>query len=101
VRPAVDRLERLAPFLISATTSPSAPVLKALQETLTTLNQSVASITVPEESRLTHDLLTSAISVAMRAVTADYAGDRAAQARQAVALFEQFKSQTVRVVREG
>jgi hypothetical protein len=101
VRPAVDRLERLAPFLISATTSPSAPVLKALEDTLATLNQSVATIAVPEESRPTHDLLTSAISVAMRAVTADYAGDRAAQARQAVALFEQFKSQAVRVVREG
>lgn len=93
VQPAIDRLEQLTPFLVSASTSPSAPVLKALQETLATLGRSVETLAVPAESRHVHQLLTSAISSATTAVTPAFAGDRAAQARQAIALLNQLKAE--------
>jgi type II secretory pathway predicted ATPase ExeA len=97
VDPAIDRLERLAPFLVSAAASPSAPVLKALEETLTTLGQSVAAADVPTESRQAHQLLTSAISMAATAVNAGFQGDRAAQTRHALAMLAEVKSQMSKV----
>jgi type II secretory pathway predicted ATPase ExeA len=93
VQPAIDRLDQLTPFLVSASTSPSAPVLKALQETLTTLGRSVETVAVPDESRHVHQLLTSAISSATTAVSPGFAGDRAAQTRQAIALLNQAKAE--------
>jgi type II secretory pathway predicted ATPase ExeA len=92
VQPAIDRLEQLAPFLVSASTSPSPPVLKALEDTLTTIGRSVETVDVPEQSRRVHQLLTSAISSATTAVAPGFAGDRAAQTRQALALLNQAKS---------
>ena len=93
VHTAIERLERLAPFLVSATTAPSGPVLKALDDTLATLGESVATVEVPVESRRAHDLLTSAISVARTAVRAGYDGDRVAQTREALALLDQAKAE--------
>lgn len=92
LRPAMDRLDQLAPFLMSAATSPSAPVLKALEESLTTLGDSVAVAEVPARSKDAHDLLTSAISVARTALKPEYDGDRAAQARQALVLLDRARA---------
>jgi hypothetical protein len=88
----MDRLDQLAPFLMSAATSPSALVLKALEESLATLGESVAVAEVPARSKDAHDLLTSAIATARAAVRPGYAGDRAAETRQALALLDRAKS---------
>jgi hypothetical protein len=92
VAPAIARLEELAPFLVSAANSPSAPVLKALSDTLTTISQSVGLVEVPEGSRRAHGLLSSAIAVATGAVDPSFGGDRASQARQALTLLNQAKA---------
>jgi general secretion pathway protein A len=97
VNPAIERFERLAPFLMSAAASPSAPVLKALEDTLTTLSQSVSGMDVPTESRYTHQMLTSAISMATVAVNPGFAGNRTDQTRQALdALAEAKRKSEVR-----
>jgi hypothetical protein len=92
VRPAIEQLDRLAPFLVSATDAPSPPVLAAIGNTLTTIRRSVGSIDVPEESRETHGLLSSAIALAAAAVDPEFGGDRAAQTRQALMLLNRAKA---------
>lgn len=92
VRPAISRLDALAPFLISATGTPTGPVLKAVGETLSGLNQSIGSVEVPPESRPMHEALTSAIALAASAVDPSFAGDRTAQARQALAQLDRAKA---------
>ena len=90
--PAIERFEQLAPFLLSASKDPSAPVLKALGGTLADLRQEVGAVPVPQESQRTHGLLSSAIAVATTAVDPSFSGDRAAQARQALTLLDQVKA---------
>ena len=92
VAPAIARLEELAPFLVSAANSPSAPVLKAISDTLSTISQTVGLVEVPEGSRRAHGLLSSAIAVASGAVDPSFSGDRASQARQALTLLDQAKA---------
>jgi hypothetical protein len=93
VRPAIGRLEQLGPFLISATGAPTPPVLKAVGDTLTSVNHTVRSLDVPLESRHAHDALTSAIALAAAAVDPSFAGDRVAQARQALAQLDRAKAE--------
>lgn len=93
VRPAIARFEQLAPFLMSATGDPSAPVLKAVSDTLSTVNESVKSVDVPSASRHAHDALTSAIALAAAAVDPSFGGDRVARAREALAQLQRAKAE--------
>lgn len=92
IAPAIERFDQLTPFLISATTSPSEPVLKAIGETLASIGQSVEGAEVPAEARHSHQLLSSAIALAVAAVDPRFGGDRAAQTRQALTLLNQAKA---------
>jgi len=92
VQPAVERFEQLSPFLLSAVASPSEPVLKAIGNTLIGIQGLVISVDVPAESKPAHDLLTSAVVTATKAVDPMFNGDRSAQAKQALALMEQAKA---------
>ena len=94
IQPALDRMERLAPFLVSAAASPSAPVLKALEETLMTISQSIVAVDVPAQSREAHQLLTSALSLATHAVAPTFGGDRTAQTREALTLIDRATGRT-------
>ena len=78
---------------MSATGEPTPPVLKAVGDTLSTVNHSMQSVDVPPESRHTHDALTAAIALATRAVDPLFAGDRVAQARQALAQLDRAKAE--------
>ena len=92
VLPAIERFEQLAPFMKSASATPSEPVLKAIASTLTGIQAVLLSVDVPGESRSAHDLLSSAVATALTAVSPTFSGDRAAQTRQALSLLEQAKS---------
>ena len=92
IKPAIEQFDKLAPFLLSATSSPSPQVLKAVSETLKNVESVVSSVDVPGESRRGHGLLAAAVALASTSVDPDFAGDRAAQARQALSLFDQAKS---------
>ena len=92
VQPAVDRLEQLTPFLLSATASPSEQVLKAVGSTLVGIQGLLLSVEVPPESRRAHEALSSAVTTALTAVSPTFGGDRAAQAKQALSLLEQARN---------
>lgn len=89
IEPAIERFEQLQPFLLSATASPSEPVLKAIGSTLVGIQGLLLSVDVPAESRSTHDALSSAVTAALSAVDPGFEGDRAARARQAMSLFKE------------
>jgi hypothetical protein len=93
VRPAIERLEQLRPFLLSATSQPTAPVLAAVGSTLTDIDQSLRGVDVPEDARQSHALLTSSIALAKKAVDPAFSGDRGAQVQQALALLTQARNQ--------
>jgi hypothetical protein len=89
---AIERFEQLKPFILSATTSPSEPVLKAVGSTLAGIQGLLASVDVPTDSRQAHDALSSAVAAAATAMSPTFTGDRVAQARQALSLFDQAKN---------
>jgi hypothetical protein len=84
VQAAVERFQQLTPFLLSATTSPSEPVLKAVGNTLAGIQGLVLSMDVPAESTSTHEMLSSGVAAAVTAVSPTFTGDRVAQAKQAI-----------------
>jgi hypothetical protein len=92
IQPALDRFEQLTPFLLSATVSPSEPVLKAVGSTLVGIQGLLQSVDVPADARRVHDAVSSAVAAALTAVSPTFGGDRAAQAKQALGLLEQAKS---------
>jgi len=92
VATAIERFEQLAPFMLSASASPSEPVLKAIGSTLAGIQGLLLSVDVPADARQGHDVLASAVAAAVTAVSPTFTGDRAAQARQALSLLAQAKS---------
>lgn len=92
VQTAIERFEQLTPFMLSATTSPSEPVLKAIGSTLAGIQGLLNSVDVPADSRQAHEALSSAVAAAVTAVSPTFTGDRAAQTRQALSLLERAKT---------
>jgi hypothetical protein len=92
VQTAVERFEQLAPFMQSAVASPTEPVLKAVGNTLTGIQGLLLSVDVPLDHRAGHEVLSSAVSAAVTAVSPTFTGDRAAQASKALGLLAQAKA---------
>ena len=81
------RLAEIGPFLLSATKAPAPEVLGALGQTLTSVQESLRAIEAPSAAAPSHALLLSAVDHAKQSVDRDFSGDRAARARQAIALW--------------
>jgi type II secretory pathway predicted ATPase ExeA len=92
VRPLVARLTEIGPFVLSAAATPADDVLEALGRTLAEVEGPLGALEVPQPSRAAHDLLTSAVAAANRAVAPDFRGDRVAQAHRALALIDAARS---------
>ena len=88
IRPIVDRLTEIKPFLISAAQSGSPDVLKALDGTLASLDQTLKSVRPPAASADQHQMLTAVVRGARRALDPTFGGDRQAQAQQAMSMYE-------------
>ena len=88
IRPVVDRLSEIKPFLISAAQSGSPDVLRALDGTLASLDQSLKSVRPPASSADQHQMLTAVVRGARRALDPTFGGDRQAQALQAMSMYE-------------
>jgi hypothetical protein len=88
VAPSIARFEEMTPFLLSAAKSPSPPVLAALARTLESLEAALAAVAVPRAAADGHALIRSAAAAARTAMDAEFTGDRAAQAQQAIAMFQ-------------
>jgi len=88
VRPVNERLASIKPFLMSAARSGTPDVLRALDDTLSTLEATLLSLRPPAASADQHQLLVAAVRTARRAVDASFQGDRMAQAREAYVLYD-------------
>jgi hypothetical protein len=82
-------LKEIEPFLLSATKTPAPEVLGAVDETLTGVQESLRAIQAPPAAAPSHALLRAAVNHAKQSVDREFSGDRAAQARQAIALWTQ------------
>jgi hypothetical protein len=87
IAPVVNRVGEIEPFLMSAVASPSPDVLAAVGKTLLAVQDWIGTIQAPKESASTHDSMVQSIRMAVQAVEPDFSGDRAGQARQALAQF--------------
>jgi SPOR domain len=88
LRGVVERLGEVKPFVMSAAKSGSPDVLRALDETLSTLETSLRGMRAPAASLDQHQMFMSAIRTARKATDVSYPGDRSAQAREAFVLYD-------------
>jgi hypothetical protein len=84
----VERMASVKPFLMSAAQSGAPDVLRALDETLSTLDASLRQMRGPASSADQHQMLLSAVRTARKATDVSYSGDRTAQAREAFVLYD-------------
>ncbi len=83
-----ERLASIKPFLMSAAKSGSPDVLRALDDTLSTVEATVLSLRAPAASADQHQMLVSAVRAARKAADVSFPGDRQAQAREAFVLYD-------------
>ena len=88
LRGVVERLGEVKPFVMSAAKAGSPDVLRALDDTLSTLETSLRSMRPPVASVDQHQMFLSAIRTARKATDVSYSGDRNAQAREAFVLYD-------------
>jgi hypothetical protein len=86
--PIVARVDEIKPFLMSAVQSPSPEVLAAVNRTLQSVQDRIGQLQAPQQSAGTHSVLVNAINLVTQAADPAFGGDRVAQARQALALFD-------------
>lgn len=84
----IGRMGAVKPFLMSAAKSGSPDVLRALDETLSTLESSLVGMRAPAASLDQHQMFVSAIRTARKVTDVSYSGDRSAQAREAFVLYD-------------
>jgi hypothetical protein len=92
---AASKFERIRPFLMSATTAPAPnpTVLSAVSDAITDVRQSLQSVHPAAADAGSLQMLTSAVTMAAEAVSADFHGDRASRAQQSLAVFAAAKAQ--------
>jgi hypothetical protein len=88
IAPLVARMAEIRPFLLSAARSGSPDVLGALDVTLAELEGTLKATPAPPVVVGQHQLLLTATQVARQGLAPDFAGDRLAQAHQALAIFD-------------
>jgi len=88
LRPVLDRLVDIKPFLMSAAQSGSPDVRGALDETLAELEASLNAMHAPATALAQHQLLLSAVRAGRRSTDSTFHGDRTAQAREAFVLYD-------------
>ena len=88
LRGVVERLGDVKPFLLSAAKAGSPDVLRALDDTLSTLETSLRGMRAPAASVDQYQMFVSAIRTARKATDVSFTGDRNAQAREAFVLYD-------------
>ncbi len=83
-----ERLASIKPFLTSAAQAGSPDVLRALDDTLSTLEATLLSLRAPSASADQHQMLVSAVRTARKAADVSVQGDRVTQAREAFVLYD-------------
>jgi hypothetical protein len=84
VRPSLDKLKEMGPFLASAAASGDPKVTSAILPAVLTLRTNLAGLQPPEAVRGSHTMVISAVDRIIRALSADFSGDRTATVKQSV-----------------
>jgi cell division protein FtsN len=92
LRPLLTRVERMVPFLQSATRTSSPDVLRALASNVDELDAALRQVPATPEIADAHGALSAAMASARRAVDAGFGGDHVAEAHQAGLLVEAAKT---------
>ena len=88
IKPIHQRINEIRPFLLSAAQSGAPDVHAALDQTLASIEASLAPMSVPVAEVGQHQLLISALRVARGGLAPGFSGDRVAQAQKAITMFE-------------
>ena len=88
VRPSIEKLRELSPFLASAATSADGTVSTAVLPTLTSLRANLAALQPPDAARGSHTMVLGAVDRIVRALAPDFTGDRGAAVRQSITTIE-------------
>jgi hypothetical protein len=86
--PVYRRIAEVRPFLQSAAKSGSVEVLRALDQTLTALESSLSSMSVPASAAPQHQLLVAATRSARAGLDPAFTGDRQAHLQKAFDMFD-------------
>jgi hypothetical protein len=84
LRPSIDKLRELSPFLTSAATAGDPKVTSALLPTLLTLRTSLATQEPPDAARGSHTMVLGAVDRILRALDPAFTGDRVATVKQSL-----------------
>ncbi len=84
MRPSIDKLKELGPFLTSAAASGDPKVTSAVLPNLMALRASLAAQQPPESLRGSHTMVLSAIDRILHAYAVDFTGDRVTTVKQSV-----------------
>jgi hypothetical protein len=88
VRPTIEKLREIGPFLLSAAAAPNTPVATALAPTLSSLRATLASLQPPPAAQGSHTMLLSSVDQIANALAPSFNGDRVALVRQNVTTIE-------------
>ena len=88
VRPALDKLKEMGPFMVSAAASADPKVTSALLPSLLTLRSNLAELQPPDAARGSHTMVLNAVDRILRALAPEFTGDRMTTVKQSVTTIE-------------
>jgi hypothetical protein len=88
VRPSLDKLKEMGPFMTSAAASADPKVTSAILPSLLTLRSNLADLQPPEAARGSHTMVLNAVDRILRALAPEFSGDRTATVKQSVTTIE-------------
>ena len=84
VRPSLDKLNELGPFMTSAAASADPKVTTAILPSLLSVRTSLAGLQPPDAARGSHTMVVNAVDRILRALAPEFTGDRATTVKQSV-----------------
>jgi hypothetical protein len=88
VRPPLDKLKEMGPFMASAAASADPKVVSAILPSLLTLRSNLAALQPPDAARGSHTMVLNAVDRILRAMAPEFTGDRTAAVKQSVTTIE-------------
>ena len=88
VRPSIDKLKEMVPFMTSAAASADPKVTAAILPSLLAVRTSLAGLEPPDAARGSHTMVITAVDRVLRALSPEFSGDRSATVKQSAATIE-------------
>jgi hypothetical protein len=88
VRPSLDKLKEMGPFMASAAASPDPKVTAAIVPSVLSLRGNLAGLQPPDAARGSHTMVLNAVDRILRALSPEFTGDRTATVKQSVTTIE-------------